>query len=265
MRAQVEHGRYEHGADLRRRQRGRAHRGHPLALRDLARQAHDVLTWTVARLIPARGRLERDSAQEPRTRRRAAAARLDGSAALEARTPLRVVVSTDRRRDRDCRRGAGRRSARSRRRSSPPTRRRCSTWSRMQRTRSEQRRRGRPPADVAASPRRARRRCGRAARGDRRRLRRQRRRGAAPLPARVAALRRGRGGCVRWATSRSTGTSRLLRAQRACRAGAARRSAGGGGLYGGDVRAYVMDDADSLDVDLPFDLRLAELLLDRSP
>ena len=37
------------------------------------------------------------------------------------------------------------------------------------------------------------------------------------------------------------------------------------GLYGGDVRAYVMDAADSVDVDSPFDLRLAELLLDRSP
>jgi CMP-N-acetylneuraminic acid synthetase len=33
------------------------------------------------------------------------------------------------------------------------------------------------------------------------------------------------------------------------------------GLYGGDVRAYVMDAADSVDVDSPFDLRLAELLL----
>ena len=37
------------------------------------------------------------------------------------------------------------------------------------------------------------------------------------------------------------------------------------GLYGGDVRAYVMDAADSVDVDSPFDLRLAELLLNRWP
>jgi CMP-N-acetylneuraminic acid synthetase len=35
-------------------------------------------------------------------------------------------------------------------------------------------------------------------------------------------------------------------------------------LYGGDVRAYVMDERDSLDVDTPFDLELAELLLHRS-
>ena len=35
------------------------------------------------------------------------------------------------------------------------------------------------------------------------------------------------------------------------------------GLYGGDVRAYVMDAADSVDVDSPFDLRLAELLLSK--
>jgi len=32
-------------------------------------------------------------------------------------------------------------------------------------------------------------------------------------------------------------------------------------LYGDDVRAYVMDERDSLDVDTPFDLELAELLL----
>ena len=32
-------------------------------------------------------------------------------------------------------------------------------------------------------------------------------------------------------------------------------------LYGGDVRAYVMDERESLDVDTPFDLELAELLL----
>lgn len=32
-------------------------------------------------------------------------------------------------------------------------------------------------------------------------------------------------------------------------------------LYGGDCRAYVMDERDSLDVDSPFDLELADLLL----
>jgi CMP-N-acetylneuraminic acid synthetase len=32
-------------------------------------------------------------------------------------------------------------------------------------------------------------------------------------------------------------------------------------LYGGDCRAYVMDERDSLDVDTPFDLELADLLL----
>ena len=32
-------------------------------------------------------------------------------------------------------------------------------------------------------------------------------------------------------------------------------------LYAGDVRAYVMDERDSLDVDTPFELELAELLL----
>jgi CMP-N,N'-diacetyllegionaminic acid synthase len=34
-------------------------------------------------------------------------------------------------------------------------------------------------------------------------------------------------------------------------------------LYAGDVRAYVMDSRESLDVDTPFDLELAELLLSR--
>jgi CMP-N-acetylneuraminic acid synthetase len=33
------------------------------------------------------------------------------------------------------------------------------------------------------------------------------------------------------------------------------------GFYGGDVRAYVMEAADSVDVDGPLDLRIAELLL----
>jgi hypothetical protein len=37
------------------------------------------------------------------------------------------------------------------------------------------------------------------------------------------------------------------------------------GLYGGDVRAYVMGARDSLDVDTPFDLELARLLLGRRP
>ena len=32
-------------------------------------------------------------------------------------------------------------------------------------------------------------------------------------------------------------------------------------LYGGDCRAYVMEPRDSIDVDEPFDLELAELLL----
>jgi CMP-N-acetylneuraminic acid synthetase len=32
-------------------------------------------------------------------------------------------------------------------------------------------------------------------------------------------------------------------------------------LYGGDCRAYVMEPRDSVDVDGPFDLELAELLL----
>jgi CMP-N-acetylneuraminic acid synthetase len=32
-------------------------------------------------------------------------------------------------------------------------------------------------------------------------------------------------------------------------------------LFGGDVRAYVMDERDSLDIDTPYDLELAELLL----
>jgi CMP-N,N'-diacetyllegionaminic acid synthase len=35
----------------------------------------------------------------------------------------------------------------------------------------------------------------------------------------------------------------------------------GGELYDGDCRAYVMDQRSSLDVDTPFDLELAELLL----
>jgi CMP-N,N'-diacetyllegionaminic acid synthase len=35
----------------------------------------------------------------------------------------------------------------------------------------------------------------------------------------------------------------------------------GDDLYGGDVRAYVMDERDSLDIDTPFDLALAEVLL----
>jgi CMP-N,N'-diacetyllegionaminic acid synthase len=35
----------------------------------------------------------------------------------------------------------------------------------------------------------------------------------------------------------------------------------GDGLYSGNVAAYVMDEADSLDIDTPYDLELAELLL----
>ena len=35
----------------------------------------------------------------------------------------------------------------------------------------------------------------------------------------------------------------------------------GSDLYGGDCRPYLMDERDSLDVDTPFDLELAELLL----
>jgi CMP-N-acetylneuraminic acid synthetase len=35
------------------------------------------------------------------------------------------------------------------------------------------------------------------------------------------------------------------------------------GLYGGDLRAYVMDARSSLDVDAPFDLEVADLLLRR--
>jgi CMP-N-acetylneuraminic acid synthetase len=35
----------------------------------------------------------------------------------------------------------------------------------------------------------------------------------------------------------------------------------GDDLYGGDCRGYVMDDESSLDVDTPYDLRVAELLL----
>ena len=37
----------------------------------------------------------------------------------------------------------------------------------------------------------------------------------------------------------------------------------GDDLYAGDVRPYVMDAADSVDVDEPFDLELAEFLLSR--
>ena len=37
----------------------------------------------------------------------------------------------------------------------------------------------------------------------------------------------------------------------------------GADLYGGDCRPYVMAPRDSLDVDEPFDLELAELLLAR--
>jgi CMP-N,N'-diacetyllegionaminic acid synthase len=37
----------------------------------------------------------------------------------------------------------------------------------------------------------------------------------------------------------------------------------GDDLYGGDLRPYVMDAADSVDVDEPFDLELAEFLLSR--
>ena len=35
----------------------------------------------------------------------------------------------------------------------------------------------------------------------------------------------------------------------------------GDDLYGGDCRPFVMDERDSLDVDSPFDLELADLLL----
>ena len=37
----------------------------------------------------------------------------------------------------------------------------------------------------------------------------------------------------------------------------------GDSLYGGDVRAYVMEARESLDIDTPFDLELAEALLAR--
>jgi CMP-N-acetylneuraminic acid synthetase len=37
----------------------------------------------------------------------------------------------------------------------------------------------------------------------------------------------------------------------------------GDDLYAGDLRAYVMSAADSVDVDEPFDLELAEFLLSR--
>ena len=52
---QIEHGRYAHGADLRRRPRGRADRRRALDGDDLDPQAHHVLRWTVLGLIPARG------------------------------------------------------------------------------------------------------------------------------------------------------------------------------------------------------------------
>jgi CMP-N,N'-diacetyllegionaminic acid synthase len=42
---------------------------------------------------------------------------------------------------------------------------------------------------------------------------------------------------------------------------AIRSSSLGDDLYGGDCRPYVMDERDSLDVDTPFDLELAELIL----
>jgi CMP-N,N'-diacetyllegionaminic acid synthase len=42
---------------------------------------------------------------------------------------------------------------------------------------------------------------------------------------------------------------------------ALRSSSLGDDLYGGDTRPYVMDERDSLDVDTPFDLELADLLL----
>jgi CMP-N-acetylneuraminic acid synthetase len=42
---------------------------------------------------------------------------------------------------------------------------------------------------------------------------------------------------------------------------AVRTSSLGADLYGGDCRPYLMDERDSLDVDTPFDLELAELLL----
>ena len=37
----------------------------------------------------------------------------------------------------------------------------------------------------------------------------------------------------------------------------------GNDLYAGDCRPYLMDERDSLDVDGPFDLKLAGLLLER--
>jgi hypothetical protein len=37
----------------------------------------------------------------------------------------------------------------------------------------------------------------------------------------------------------------------------------GDDLYGGDCRPYLMEERDSLDVDDPFDLELADLLLRR--
>jgi N-acylneuraminate cytidylyltransferase/CMP-N,N'-diacetyllegionaminic acid synthase len=36
------------------------------------------------------------------------------------------------------------------------------------------------------------------------------------------------------------------------------------GLYGGDLRAFVMDDRSSVDVDGPFELEVADLLLRES-
>jgi CMP-N,N'-diacetyllegionaminic acid synthase len=65
--------------------------------------------------------------------------------------------------------------------------------------------------------------------------------------------------------SRSEPTTRQAKARLYARNGPAilalRPSGLGEGLYGGDVVGYVMDEADSLDVDTPHDLELAELLL----
>jgi CMP-N-acetylneuraminic acid synthetase len=65
--------------------------------------------------------------------------------------------------------------------------------------------------------------------------------------------------------ARSEPTTRQAKARLYARNGPAilalRPSGLGEGLYGGDVMGYVMNEADSLDVDTPHDLELAELLL----
>jgi CMP-N-acetylneuraminic acid synthetase len=65
--------------------------------------------------------------------------------------------------------------------------------------------------------------------------------------------------------ARSEPTTRQAKARLYARNGPAilglRPGTLGEGLYGGEVVGYVMDEADSLDVDTPYDLELAELLL----